>query len=191
MVEITQLLKDWRLHVIVLGIVLITEAIGIIELTIGPGMIVLLPMLFAIVFGLILYFTPIIKEKQSKNAEPIITIAVTLLIAKIGVTIGPDLGNVIAAGPALLLQEIGNFGTIFLALPVAVLLLGMKRESIGMTHSIGRESNLGIIYDKFGFESARVVESQPFMYSVQCLEQCSMDLFLVSLPHSRPFTHSR
>ncbi|EZH65986.1 membrane protein [Bacillaceae bacterium JMAK1] len=154
MVEITQLLKDWRLHVIVLGIVLITEAIGIIEITIGPGMIVLLPMLFAIVFGLILYFTPVIKEKQSKNAEPIITIAVTLLIAKIGVTIGPDLANVIAAGPALLLQEIGNFGTIFLALPVAVLLLGMKRESIGMTHSIGRESNLGIIYDKYGFESA-------------------------------------
>lgn len=29
----------------------------------------------------------------------------------------------------------------------------MKRESIGMTHSIGREPNLGIIYDKFGFDS--------------------------------------
>ncbi|PAE14680.1 hypothetical protein CHH91_18045, partial [Virgibacillus sp. 7505] len=105
--------------------------IGVIEIRLGAGMIMLLPMLFALVFGLALYFTPLVKETQSKHAEPIITLSVALLIAKIGVTIGPDLKNVIAAGPALLLQEIGNFGTIFLALPVAVLLLGMKRESIG------------------------------------------------------------
>lgn len=146
-------LTDWRLHLLVLGIVVVAEMIGVIEIRLGAGMIMLLPMLFALVFGLALYFTPLVKETQSKHAEPIITLSVALLIAKIGVTIGPDLKNVIAAGPALLLQEIGNFGTIFLALPVAVLLLGMKRESIGMTHSIGREPNLGIIYDKFGFDS--------------------------------------
>lgn len=154
MSEIVKLIKDWRLHVIVLGIVLVTEAIGTIEFSLGPGVIVLLPMLFAIVLGLILYFTPLIKEKQSKNAEPIIAISVSLLIAKIGVTIGPDLADIIAAGPALILQELGNLGTVFLALPVAVLIFGMKRESIGMAHSIGREPNLGIIYDKFGFESS-------------------------------------
>lgn len=154
MSETAKLIKDWRLHVIVLGIVILTEAIGAIEISIGPGIIVFLPMLFAIVLGLLLYFTPLVKEKQSKNAEPIITISVSLLIAKIGVTIGPDLVNIIAAGPALILQELGNFGTIFLALPVAVLVFGMKRESIGMTHSIGREPNLGIIYDKYGFESS-------------------------------------
>ncbi|GIN12806.1 membrane protein [Shouchella clausii] len=146
-------LTDWRLHLLVLGIVVIAEMIGVIEIRLGAGMIMLLPMLFALVFGLALYFTPLVKETQSKHAEPIITLSVALLIAKIGVTIGPDLKNVIAAGPALLLQEIGNFGTLFIALPVAVLLLGMKRESIGMTHSIGREPNLGIIYDKFGFDS--------------------------------------
>ncbi len=149
-----KLLKDWRLHVIVLAIVILTEAIGAVEISIGPGIIVFLPMLFAIIIGLLLYFTPLVTDKQSANAEPIITISVTLLIAKIGVTIGPDLVNVIAAGPALILQELGNFGTLFIALPVAVLIFGMKRESIGMTHSIGREPNLGIIYDKYGFESA-------------------------------------
>src|SRR5690625_30498 len=153
MSETVKLLKDWRLHVIVLGIVILTEAIGVIEIGIGPGIIVFLPMLFAIVIGLLLYFTPLLTDKQSEHAEPIITISVSLLIARIGVTIGPDLVNVIAAGPALILQEFGNFGTIFLALPIAVLVFGMKRESIGMTHSIGREPNLGIIYDKYGFES--------------------------------------
>lgn len=154
MSETIKLIKDWRLHAVVLGIVILTEAVGVIEISIGPGIMVFLPMLFAIVIGLLLYFTPLVKDEQSKNAEPIITISVSLLIAKIGVTIGPDLVNVIAAGPALILQELGNFGTIFLALPVAVLVFGMKRESIGMAHSIGREPNLGIIYDKFGFESS-------------------------------------
>lgn len=148
-----ELLKDWRLHLVVLVIVIITEAIGIIEVPVGVGVIMLLPMLFAIVFGLAFYFTPLVKERQSKHAEPIITISVTLLIAKIGVTIGPGLTDVIAAGPALILQEVGNLGTIFFALPIAVLLLGMKRESIGMTHSVGREPNLGLIYDKYGFDS--------------------------------------
>ena len=55
-------------------------------------------------------------------------------------------------GPALILQELGNLGTIFFALPIA-LLLGFKRESIGMTSSICREPNLGIIIDKYGFKS--------------------------------------
>ena len=53
---------------------------------------------------------------------------------------------------ALLLQEIGNLGTIFLALPIA-LLLGLKREAIGATHSINRESNLALITDMFGPDS--------------------------------------
>lgn len=55
----------------------------------------------------------------------------------------------IQAGPALLLQEIGNPGTIFFALPLA-LLLSLKREAIGATHSINRETNLALITDMYG-----------------------------------------
>lgn len=44
-------------------------------------------------------------------------------------------------------------GTVFLALPVA-LLLGFKKETIGMTNSIGRETNVAVVIDKFGFDSA-------------------------------------
>ncbi|MUV36951.1 hypothetical protein JNUCC1_00757 [Lentibacillus sp. JNUCC-1] len=144
--------KDWRLHALVLVIVILTELIGTFRIPVGPGVILLLPMLYALVIGLILFFTPVVKEKQSKNAEPIIVLGVALLLAKIGVIIGPSLPEVIAAGPALILQELGNLGTLLVALPVAVM-LGMKREAIGMTHSIGREPNVGLIMDKFGINS--------------------------------------
>ena len=59
-----------------------------------------------------------------------------------------DIFNV---GPALILQQLGDLGTL-IALPVA-LLLGFRREVIGMTSSICREPNLGIIIDKYGFKS--------------------------------------
>lgn len=144
--------RDWRLHLLVLILVLLTERIGTIQFNVGPGVVMLLPMLYAMVLGLVLYFTPVVKEKQSKNAEPLIVLGVTFLIAKIGVIIGPSLPQLIEAGPALILQEFGNLGTIFFALPVAVA-LGLKRESIGMTHSIAREPNVGLILDKYGFNS--------------------------------------
>ncbi|WP_174614519.1 DUF3100 domain-containing protein [Virgibacillus ihumii] len=152
--EMTQgLWKDWRLHALVLVTVIVTEAIGTYSFSVGPGVILLLPMLYALIIGLILYFTPLVKEKQSKNAEPIIILGVALLLAKIGVIIGPSLPQLIEAGPALLLQELGNLGTIFLALPVAVW-LGLKRETIGMTHSVAREPNVGLVMDKYGMDSA-------------------------------------
>lgn len=147
-----KLWKDWRLHVIVLAIVAITESIGVFSIPLGPGTILLLPMLYAVVIGLGLYFTPLVNDRQSINAEPLVFLSVSVLIAKFGVQAGPALPQIIEAGPALLLQEFGNLGTILVALPLAVF-LGLKRESIGMTHSIGREANLALITDKYGLSS--------------------------------------
>ncbi len=144
--------KDWRLHLLVFGIVALTEWIGVFQFTVGPGVILLLPMLYAMLIGLGLFFTPVVKKTQALHAEPLIVLGVTLLIAKIGVIIGPSLPKLIEAGPALLLQEFGNLGTIFIALPIAVF-LGLKRESIGMAHSVAREPNVGLIVDKYGFNS--------------------------------------
>jgi hypothetical protein len=144
--------KDWRLHAIVLAIVFGTEMVGSKSVSIGGGTIMFLPMLYAIIIGLGLFFTPIVKERQSKNAESLIFLAVSLLMAKFGVTIGPSIHKIIEVGPALILQEIGNLATILVALPVAIL-LGLKRESVGMTHSIAREPNVALIVDKFGMNS--------------------------------------
>ena len=51
--------KDWRLHALVLIVVIITEVIGQFSIPVGPGVILLLPMLYALIIGLILYFTPL------------------------------------------------------------------------------------------------------------------------------------
>ncbi|MED5501592.1 MAG: DUF3100 domain-containing protein, partial [Pseudomonadota bacterium] len=60
--------------------------------------------------------------------------------------------QIISAGPALILQELGNLGTMLVALPVAVLVLKMGREAIGATYSIAREPNIAIISDKYGLK---------------------------------------
>lgn len=150
--ELLGIWKDWRLHLTVLIIVIISESIGTFTIPIGPGVVTFMPLLYALIFGLALYFTPVVKEKQSKNADPLITFGVGLLLAKIGVVIGPSMNEIIQVGPALLLQEIGNLGTIFVGLPIAIW-LGLKREAIGMTHSTGREPNVGLIVDKYGISS--------------------------------------
>lgn len=144
--------KDWKLHGLVLAIVCVTELIGQHSISVGVGIILLLPMLYAVIIGIAVYFTPLVTKKQSEKAETLVYITLTLLIAKFGVQAGPALPQLIEAGPALILQEIGNLGTILIALPIAIL-LGLKRESIGMTHSIGREPNLALITDKFGLSS--------------------------------------
>lgn len=148
----SSLLKDWKLHLLALAIVVVAEGIGKFSVKIGVGTIVFLPLLYALVIGVALFFTPLVDAKRSERAEPVILLGLGILIAKIGVVIGPQINKLVAMGPALLLQEIGNLGTIMFALPIAVL-LGMKREAIGMTHSIGREPNIGLIADKFGFNS--------------------------------------
>lgn len=94
----------------------------------------------------------IFKKKEVKAASKLVIVAICPFIAKLGINAGASLETVLSAGPALLFQEVGNLGTIFFALPVA-LLLGLKREAIGATHSINRESNLALITDMFGPDS--------------------------------------
>lgn len=59
------------------------------------------------------------------------------------------INDIIMAGPALILQNFGNLGTIVFALPVA-LLLGFKRECIGMTHSVAASPNVALISERYG-----------------------------------------
>lgn len=157
--EIKDILLDWRLHLAVLIITVIAEFIGIISLPIGIGAILLLPLLYAFVMGLLINPNVIsaaralITEREVKAATPMIVIAIMPFIAKFGTIIGPSMQTIIDAGPALILQELGNLGTVVLAFPVAVLVLKMGRESIGATFSVAREPNIAIIADKYGLKS--------------------------------------
>ncbi len=150
---------DWRLHLSVLIITIISEIIGVIVVPIGIGSILLLPLLYAFILGLLINPNVIrgvgawIKQNDVKAASPLIVVAIMPFIAKFGTIIGPQMEQIIDAGPALLLQELGNLGTIILAFPVAVLVLRMGRESIGACFSVAREPNIAIIADKYGLKS--------------------------------------
>ena len=94
-----------------------------------------------------------VKEKQAEIGSALLTLSVAFLMAKLGITSGASIKDVISAGPVLILQNLGNVGTLLVALPIA-LLLGMGREAVGMTHAMSREPNVALISDMFGADSA-------------------------------------
>ena len=143
------------MHVVVFILVVISMSIGVMEIKITDTIsILLLPLIYALVLGLILYLAKPIKfvgPKQSKVAEGAMVLFIGVLITKLAISSGQAISSIFQVGPALILQQIGNLGTL-LALPIA-LLFGFRREVIGMTSSICREPNLGVIIDKYGFKS--------------------------------------
>lgn len=147
-------MKNVKLHLIALALVAVSELIGVISFKVGVGQIVLLPMLYAMVIGVLLTpkFFNIAKEKEMEDAGSLIGLTLMLLMAKYGTNIGPTLPKLLAASPALILQEFGNIGTVFLGVPIAVM-IGLKREAIGGAHSIAREPNVALIGERFGLDS--------------------------------------
>lgn len=149
---------NWRLHLLVVLATLVSEAIGIIKIPLGPGTLLLLPLFYAFIIGLLLnpyLFSGtrrFIPESVSIAASPIILLSIMPFIARFGSTIGPAIEQILAAGPALIFQELGNLGTMIVAMPFAVLVLKMGREAIGATYSIAREPNIAIISDKYGLK---------------------------------------
>ena len=155
-----RLAGEWRLHLVVLAVVIVSELIYIREIPLGPGAILLLPLLYAFVFGALLNpnvvrrsIGGLIRRREIQAASPFIVIAIMPFIAKFGTLVGPSMQTIIEAGPALILQELGNLGTILIAFPLAVLLLRMGREVIGAAHSIAREPNVAIISDRYGLNT--------------------------------------
>lgn len=156
--ESYSLLLDWRLHLVVIIVTVMSEFIGILKFDIGIGIVILLPLLYAFLFSV--FFNGNIVPKAGKIIGPSaqtashwVLICVMPFIAKFSVGIGPKINDIIAAGPALILQELGNVATVLVAMPVAVLLFRMGRESIGATHSIAREPNIALVADRFGIKS--------------------------------------
>ena len=130
-------------------------AIGVINIKItGTISFLLLPLIYSLVMGLALYLIKSVKfigPDQAKVAEGVMVLLIGVLLAKLAISSGQSIASIFKVGPALILQLLGDLGTL-IALPVA-LLLGFRREVIGMASSICREPNLGIIIDKYGFKS--------------------------------------
>ena len=149
-----RILGEYKLYLLAFVFILIADSIGQIKIPVWKGTFILFPIFYAILMGICCgpNVLKIVKRKEVKAASKLVIVAICPFIVKFGINAGASMETVISAGPALLFQEIGNLGTIFLALPVA-LLLGLKREAIGATHSINRESNLALVTDMFGPDS--------------------------------------
>ncbi|WP_144138265.1 DUF3100 domain-containing protein [Paraburkholderia sp. BCC1884] len=149
-----------RLYLLAAMIVVIAELIGSFAFNVGPGKVVLLPMIWALLVGAALGLAQnrvpgflSVDTGMQFDAARILQPALLLFIAKLGLMVGSSLPALAAAGWALAFQEFGHFvGTILIGLPLA-LLLGIKREAIGATFSVGREPSLAIIGERYGMDS--------------------------------------
>lgn len=134
---------------------MISMYIGIIEIELTDTIsFLMLPLIYALVMGLVIYLAKSIRwvgPEQAKVAEGIMVLLIGVLLSKLAISSGQSINIIFHVGPALIFQLLGDLGTLF-ALPVA-LLLGFRREVIGMASSICREPNLGIIIDRYGFKS--------------------------------------
>lgn len=146
-----EILKDYRVHLLALLVVLVCELIG--KQTIW--VVAVFPMLYAMIMGGVISLPKlkILKEKNMHHASAVMIVTLMLLIAKLGVSVGPKINEIFNAKFALIFQEVGHFaGTILLGLPLAMM-LGMGREAVGATYSVAREPNIAIVADKYGLES--------------------------------------
>lgn len=145
---------EYKIYLLALLFIAAADSIGQIQIPLGPGKFILFPIFYSLILGILSgpQVTKIIGSRQVKAASKLVIVAICPFIEKLGINAGASLEVVLSAGPALILQEFGNLGTILLAMPLA-LLLGLKRESVGATHSINRESNLALITDMYGPDS--------------------------------------
>ncbi|WP_236000058.1 DUF3100 domain-containing protein [Bradyrhizobium uaiense] len=142
-------------------IVAVAETVGVVQFQIGPGKVLLQPMVWALLiaaaWGLSARYLPAVAQigpGLQTYAGQLLNAGLLLFVIKMAFTVGGALPEVQKAGWALIFQELGHtFGTLVLGLPIA-LLLGVKREAVGATFSIGREGNMVIIGEKYGMNSA-------------------------------------
>ena len=132
----------FKLLVVTLVLVAVAELIGPTQFSVGPGKVVLLPMLWALLmaaaWGIAHQRVPgvvRVATAQQSLAGGLLNAGLLLFVVKLGLTVGAALPQVKQAGWALLFQEFGHaLGTLALGLPLA-LLLGIKREAVGATFS--------------------------------------------------------
>ena len=157
--SIITMLYDYKLHVTMLIVSLLSLFIGTIVIPVTDDFnIIILPLIPSLFLAIFLYlFKPIrwIKTNQSKTSTKLILLLICPLLAKLAIASGENIGLLLDIGPVLILKELGSLGTVFIGLPIA-LFLGFKRESIGMTSSICREPQLAVLVDKYGFDSDEV-----------------------------------
>lgn len=147
-------IRNKKLHVSVLVLTIIAELIGPKKFTLGPGLIVLIPLLYSFILGALMGLPKLklLNKNDMVEASSLVGVTFFFLMARYGTLVGPNFWKVVESGPALVLQEFGNVGTVFLGIPIAVM-LGLRREAVGASFSNAREPNIAIIGEKYGLDS--------------------------------------
>ncbi|WP_276956392.1 DUF3100 domain-containing protein [Jonquetella anthropi] len=154
MTIVEKALRNWKLHVLVVILVIIAELIGTRKFPIGIGTLVAVPLLYSFILGACCGAPSLklLNKDEMFQASSLVGVTFFFLMARYGTLVGPNFWKVLALGPALILQEFGNIGTVFLGIPLAVL-LGLRREAVGAAFSNAREPNIAIIGEKYGLDS--------------------------------------
>lgn len=161
-VESAPLTYTWRsprLWIVAGSVLVIAGAaqfVGAQSIPVGSlATITVLPLVFGLLIGGAISAQPWRRfplDLQS-TAATVMGVAVLLLVARLSFTMGPNIRMLFDAGPALLLQEVGHlFGTLALALPLAVL-LRMGPATVGATFSIDREGAFAMVSERYGPDS--------------------------------------
>ena len=143
-----------KMMAVAFAVAVFVDNVGVQRFNVGIGYVVILPMVLATIIGggLGRDFLKVFSKEESKFGGKMVLIVLAPFMAKIGISAGGNLDQLVEFGPALFFQEFGNLATIIISMPVA-LALGLKRESVGACYSIGRDTSLGLTTDIFGPDS--------------------------------------
>ena len=145
----------WIVVGLAVGLAAAAQFAGPAVIPLGAASMTVLPMVWGLIAGGAVSgqrWRPLGLDLQSV-ADTFMSVAVLILCARSAFTVGPNVALLFEAGPALLLQEVGHlFGTIALALPLAVM-LRMGPATVGATFSIDREASFAMVSARFGVNS--------------------------------------
>lgn len=148
------------LILLVVAIVTVAEFIGLRVFPLGPVRLTVLPLVWAVLIGMLLGIPALRKGILKRIYSPAnvgfcakyLIIVMLPLMARYGADVAPRIGEILRIGWVFLIQELGNLGTVVIGLPIA-LILGLRRSAIGSTLGLGREGELAYISEKNGLDS--------------------------------------
>lgn len=95
------LIRNFKIHAAALIIVVLAELVGVQKF----GLVVLLPLLYALVFGALVSFPrwSVVRLDEMNRAGKMLSVGVLLLITKIALDIGPNIEMIMQSGWALIM----------------------------------------------------------------------------------------
>ena len=116
--------KYWKIYLVAAVLCAVCDRIGTVRINTPIGTFTFFSLLFTTVIAGLLGqdILKVFTVEESETAGALVLVVLAPFMAKMGVSAGANLSKLVAVSPALILQEFGNLGTIFLSLPLALLL---------------------------------------------------------------------